>query len=94
MWIWQQKNWPNFEFNSEALSEQLAQISFKQGLLLGQSGHDHSQNQVLDNLLESMVQSSAIEGEAINPYSLRSSLATKLGVNNKLPIFKFHSTPV
>ncbi|GIU20000.1 hypothetical protein TUM4261_42580 [Shewanella sp. c952] len=45
---------------------------------------DHKQS-MLDTLLSNIVHSSAIEGEKLNVFSVRSSLANKLGVSEENP---------
>jgi Fic family protein len=92
-WIWQQPNWPTFEWNSESLAAQLREVTQLQGKLLGkvdslprqekgatsgrEAGHTATE---LDALLQNIVQSSAIEGENLNVESVRSSLAKRLGI--------------
>jgi Fic family protein len=82
-WIWQQQHWPAFSWDSSALSVTLREVTQLQGTLLGKAGTiatDSSVETHLDTLLQNIVQSSAIEGDTINVASVRSSLATRLGV--------------
>lgn len=84
MWIWQHEDWPNFTWNSDALASLLRDVTLLQGRLLGKVdnlGPEQSMESALDAQLQSIVQSSAIEGEALNVESVRSSLAQRLGVN-------------
>ena len=83
-WIWQQENWPEFRWNTNALAVTLREVTQLQGTLLGKAGAITANNSAesnLDALLQNIVQSSAIEGEAVNVESVRSSLAKRLGVN-------------
>lgn len=87
MWIWQQDEWPNFVWNEREIAPLLRKVRFHQGELLGRAlGQSEDQQQVLlDTLLANIVHSSAIEGEKLNAFSVRSSLARRLGVNEDKP---------
>jgi Fic family protein len=66
----------------------LRQVHFNQGLLLGRMSHqskDDALHTTLDTLLANIIHSSAIEGEKLNAFSVRSSLANKLGVSESEP---------
>ena len=85
-WIWQTNNWTNFIWEDEIILPKTRQIHQKIGILLGQSQHDLAKEQfTLDTLLANLVASSAIENETLNVYSLRSSLARRLGVTLDQP---------
>ncbi len=81
MWIWQQPEWPDFHWDSRLLAPLLRQTHFNQGLLLGRMGLEDQQQATLDTLLANIIHSSAIEGEKLNAFSVRSSQANKLGIN-------------
>ena len=81
-WIWQADAWPNFSWQQELLQPLLARIEKKQALLLGKASVVLDQTQNLNTLLANIVASSAIESETLNVYSLRSSLAKHLGLDN------------
>lgn len=85
MWIWQQQNWPNFTWDAAALAPLLRELSYNQGLLVGRMGAQSAQQkqQALDILLANIIHSSAIEGEKLNAFSVRSSLAKKLNINEQ-----------
>ncbi|KZM40593.1 cell division protein Fic [Marinomonas sp. SBI22] len=88
MWIWQEAGWPNFTWQSDVLAPLLREVHFNQGLLLGRMSHqskDEALNTTLDTLLANIIHSSAIEGEKLNAFSVRSSLANKLGVSESEP---------
>lgn len=85
-WIWQSDNWINFTWEDETILPKTRQIHQKIGILLGQSQYDLAKEQfTLDTLLANLVASSAIEDETLNVYSLRSSLARRLGVTLEQP---------
>lgn len=85
-WIWQIDHWTNFSWNEETILPKVRRIYQKIGILLGQSQHDIAKEQfTLDTLLANLVASSAIENETLNVFSLRSSLAKRLGVTLEQP---------
>ncbi|MBB1352905.1 Fic family protein [Pseudoalteromonas sp. SR45-5] len=85
MWIWQQQSWPNFAWDAAVLAPLLRDLSYNQGLLVGRMGVQSAQQkqQALDTLLANIIYSSAIEGEKLNAFSVRSSLAKKLNINEQ-----------
>jgi len=85
MWIWQQQNWPNFTWDAAALAPLLRELAYNQGLLVGRMGVQSAQQkqQALDTLLANILHSSAIEGEKLNAFSVRSSLAKKLNIDEQ-----------
>lgn len=92
MWIWQQELWPTFNWDKSAIEPLLRDVRLNQGILLGKmlcQPFDHNQS-TLDTLAANVIHSSAIEGEKLNAFSVRSSLANKLGVTqeNSFPTTK------
>lgn len=86
LWIWQQPDWPQFNWQAEALAPLLRSCSQAQGRLLGMLGAVGSDTEVqssLDAMLQNIVTSSAIEGEQLNVGSVRSSLARRLGLHEE-----------
>ena len=82
-WIWQQPDWPDFNWQAERLAPLLRECVQTQGQLLGMAGSvgdSMSAQSELDALLQNIVTSSAIEGEQLNVGSVRSSLARRLGL--------------
>ncbi|QXI22224.1 Fic family protein [Pseudomonas iranensis] len=82
-WIWQQPDWPDFNWQAERLAPLLRECVRTQGRLLGMAGSvgdSMSAQSELDALLQNIVTSSAIEGEQLNVGSVRSSLARRLGL--------------
>ena len=83
MYIYQQKNWPNFTWDQELISGSLANIRYKQGKLLGKMegfGFDLQEKATLENLIQDVLKSSEIEGEMLNRDEVRSSIARRLGM--------------
>jgi len=82
-WIWQQPDWPDFNWQAERLAPLLRECVQTQGRLLGMAGSvgdSMSAQSELDALLQNIVTSSAIEGEQLKVGSVRSSLARRLGL--------------
>lgn len=84
MYIWEQKDWPNFTWNDKELSRLLAKVSREQGRLLGRMealGFDLRTEAHLRTLTQDVVQSSDIEGEKLDTEQVRSSIARHLGMD-------------
>lgn len=82
-YIWEYKNWFDFNYDSKALLEPLAKVRFMQGNLLGETA---SLGITLENeaqaeiLVEEALNTSQIEGMALNREAVRSSVAVRLGL--------------
>jgi len=87
MWIWQHEQWPNFTWDNRVIEPLLRTTRLNQGVLLGKalSQSAHQKHRMLDTLLANLVHSSAIEGEQLNVFSVRSSLANQLGLSEAQP---------
>jgi Fic family protein len=87
MWIWSEQSWPNFTWQSALVNPLLRKVQLNQGILLGKMATvDTDPKSIeLDTLLANILNSSAIEGEQLNAFSVRSSLANKLGISESLP---------
>jgi Fic family protein len=84
LYIWQSADWPRWRFDLAALAGRLADTSRAQGLLLGQladAGLALRDQATVAALTDDVVTSSAIEGEALDPAAVRSSIARRLGVD-------------
>ncbi len=84
MYIHQLPDWPDFQWNREALSEPLAQIRHRQGRLVGRMeglGFPLQKEAELRTLTLDVLKSSEIEGEHLNPDQVRSSIARRLGLD-------------
>lgn len=85
VYIWQQKNWPNFTWDSEAILEPLSRLSRLHGLLNGwmsSLGFNEKNRSLLTAMTEELMGSSEIEGVFLNPNSVRSSIARRLGIED------------
>ena len=83
-YIWQQNDWPHWTYDHWRLAPLLAQVHLAQGHLLGRMhdlGFDLRDQATLRILTEDVLKTSEIEGEKLNPDSVRSSIARRLGVD-------------
>ncbi len=84
MWIHKHQNWPDFTWDTGFITSRLADISHRQGHLLGYMkgiGFEFRREASLITLTNDVVKSSAIEGEKLNPLEVRSSIARRLGID-------------
>ena len=82
-YIWQQKNWPNFTWQSDKLLPDLSKARFAQGELLSRVhslGFENNKQPVADVLVEESIKTAAIEGVRLDKDAVRSSVARKLGL--------------
>lgn len=83
-YIWQRPEWPEWQFASGHLSELLSKVTLERGRLLGSMqtlGFKLAEEATLRALTDDVIKSSEIEGEKLNPESVRSSLARRLGMD-------------
>ena len=83
-YIWQHPEWPRFQQNTARLAEHLAHARYTQGRLLGRMealGFEMRSEAILRMLTEDVVKTNEIEGEILVPDQVRSSIATRLGVD-------------
>lgn len=83
-YIYQREEWPEFQWDSEAISEPLAAVSRRQGRLIGRMealGFNLREEAVLRTLTQDVLKSSEIEGEILDPDQVRSSIARRLGMD-------------
>src|SRR5690606_27856554 len=83
IYIHQLKSWPNFNWNEQDFISLLSEVRNLQGKLLGKVellGFELKDEANLETLIQDVVQSSEIEGEILNPEQVRSSIATRLGL--------------
>jgi Fic family protein len=76
--------WPRFTWDSGAIAPLLSEVRLRQGLLLGRMksyGFASQWTATLKVLTEETIKSSAIEGVVLDPESVRSSIAKKLGLD-------------
>ncbi len=83
-YIWQAGNWPAWRYDLASLTGLLAEVSLAQGLLLGRladAGLGLRDQANLGAMTEDVIKTSEIEGEQLDPDSVRSSIARRLGVD-------------
>ncbi len=83
-YIWQCADWPHWRYNPKRLVHLLAQVHHAQGHLLGRMqdiGMGLRDQATLQVLTEDVLKTSEIEGERLNPETVRSSVARRLGVD-------------
>jgi len=84
IYIYENKDWPNFYWDSELLLPLLGKVRNQQGRLIGKMeslGFELRNEAVLETLTLDVLKSSEIEGELLNPEQVRSSIARRLGMN-------------
>jgi len=82
-YIWNQKGWPRFKWQSDKLISSLSRARFLQGELLSKIrslGLDQSKESRSEILVEEAVKTAAIEGVRLNEEAVRSSVARRLGL--------------
>src|SRR2546429_8942405 len=83
-YIHETEEWPHFTWQVASLVAPLSAVRYQQGLLLGKMralGYPLQKEATLAALTEETVKSSAIEGAALHPESVRSSLARRMGLS-------------
>ena len=83
-YIYQQKAWPNFSWNSEELQFLLGNVRALQGRLSGKLealGFPLKEEAILSTLSMDILKSNEIEGEILSDTQVRSSVARRLGMN-------------
>jgi Fic family protein len=84
MYIYEQSNWPIFEWDSETLLPLLSMVRNRQGKLIGKMGmlgFELRSEANLEILTQEIIKSTEIEGEALDKEQVRSSIARKLGLD-------------
>ena len=83
-YIWKHTEWTNWQFDLKRLIGLLAQVHSQQGHLLGRMhdiGMGLRDEAALRVVTEDVLKTSEIEGEHLNPDTVRSSVARRLGVD-------------
>ena len=83
-YIWQYSDWPHWRYDLQRLSGLLAQVHRTQGHLLSRMhglGIGLRDQATLQVLTDDVLKTSEIEGEHLNPDTVRSSIARRLGVD-------------
>lgn len=82
-YVWQQQGWTKLTWEHEPLLGPIGQARLAQGRLMSQVtalGFTLGRETEAGLLVEEAVQTAAIEGEKLNPLSVRSSVARRLGL--------------
>jgi Fic family protein len=85
-WNWQQPDWPNFRWNSEALAALEARFLQQSGVVIGvvkHLGEEDRTSVVLDVMTDEAMKTSQIEGELLNRDSVQSSLRREFGLETE-----------
>lgn len=85
IYIHQLKKWPHFQWNEEDFISLLGEVRVLQGKLMGKVellGFELKDEANLETLILDVIQTSEIEGEILNPELVRSSIATRLGLEH------------
>lgn len=83
IYIHQLKKWPHWQWNEQEFISLLSEVRHLQGKLMGKVellGFELKDEANLETLIQDVLQTSAIEGEILNPELVRSSIATRLGL--------------
>jgi Fic family protein len=83
-WIWLHPQWPQFAVDLEKLSPLLSKASRLKGEVLGRAaalGLDGLSQAMCEAWTAEAVSTAAIEGQGLNPQSVRSSVARRLGLD-------------
>jgi Fic family protein len=96
MWIWQAKQWPNFQCDAQALQPAIAAARTAQGRMLGIASQlqlvELSSMQISGTVAEALA-TAQIEGEVLHPQSVRASAVRRLGLLQALPAKKPTTKP-
>lgn len=86
LYIWQQPNWPALSANQPGVSSSLIKAHQRHSELIGKMKAIGLQFNaaIQDTLINTVIATSAIEGELLNPESVRSSVMRKLGLSDDL----------
>ena len=85
IYIWQNDEWPNFRWDSDKLLEPIERLGRLHGRLYGQmkmAGFDEKNHSLVAAMTDELIGSSEIEGINLNPQSVRSSIARRLGIES------------
>lgn len=82
-WNWEQKDWPDFRWDSGALAALEAQFLHQSGILIGSTKHFKDEEKtvlIVDMITGEAVKTSEIEGEILNRDSVQSSIRRNFGL--------------
>ncbi|QKE29975.1 Fic family protein (DUF4172 domain) [Arcobacter acticola] len=81
-WIWQQKDYPHFTYDSKKLEDLIQKISIEQGYLIAITqtmDNTNVINRQIEALENEAIATSAIEGKILNRDSVKASIQKKMG---------------
>jgi len=84
LYIWEQNDWPHLQYDMRRLAGLLAHVHRIQGHLHGRMdniGMGLRERASLQAMSDDVIKSSEIEGEQLNPATVRSSIARRMGVD-------------
>lgn len=84
-YIWERAGWPDFRWDADALLDQMGRLGRLHGLLSGRMsvlGFPERSSALLSAMTDDLMSSSEIEGVMLNPNSVRSSIARRLGLED------------
>src|SRR5262245_54903813 len=87
-WSWEQRDWPNFCYDSGALEPLEREFLLRSGEFIGAYKHvgpDDRETLKIGLMSEEAVKTSEIEGEILNRNSVQSSLRQQLGLGVEQP---------
>src|SRR5438132_12522790 len=87
-WNWEQPEWANFAYDSEALEPLEQQFLLRSGEFIGAYKHigaDDQETLKIELISDEAVKSSQIEGEILNRDSVQSWLRHQLGLGPEQP---------
>ncbi|PHQ61057.1 MAG: cell filamentation protein Fic [Maribacter sp.] len=88
---WQQKDWPNFQYKTNAIEDLLFDFAQRTGRISGvlDGFSESEQAEAMINLMVSeAIKTSEIEGEYLSRKDVISSIRRNLGLNPELPVSK------
>lgn len=83
MYIYENKDWPNFIWDQKAIFKIVAEVKLLQGTLLGKMqliGFDLKEKEILNTISLDIFKTCEIEGELLAVKQIRSSVARRLGL--------------
>lgn len=83
-WNWEQKDWPDFRWDSDALAALETQFLHQSGILIGSTKHFKDEEKtvlIVDMITGEAVKTSEIEGEILNRDSVQSSIRRNFGLD-------------
>lgn len=91
MYNWQLKEWANFVYNEDVISNNALKFARLSGEVLGMFKTFNSarqQNEILDIMISEAIKTSTIEGEMLSREDVRSSFLKKLGLASNIKNIK------